>query len=141
MEISMKVELTGPLFTGTAPGILRQVTESAVKDLTEAGESFLLLRLRPRPSGVYKTAQQAGKKDKSVGNYARHIQPVIRNLTGELSDGGVIYGPWLEGVGSRNKSTRFKGYFSFRAAKQLVEKRVDKTVNKYLNKFVRRMNA
>ena len=140
MELTTKVELTGPLFRGVAPRILRQVTESAVKDLTEAGESFLLLRLRPRPSGVYKTAQEAGK-EKSVGNYARNIQSVVKNLTGELSDGGVIYGPWLEGVGSRNKSARFKGYFSFRAAKQLVEKRVDRTINQYLGKFVRRMNT
>jgi hypothetical protein len=140
MELTTKVELTGPLFRGVAPRILRQVTESAVKDLTEAGESFLLLRLRPRPAGVYKTAQQAGK-DKSTGHYRRNIQSSVRNLTGELSDGGVIYGPWLEGVGSRNRSTRFKGYFSFRAAKQLVEKRVDRTINQYLGKFVRRMNT
>ena len=140
MEISTKVELTGPLFKGTAPQLLRQITHDAVKELTEAGESFLLLRLRPRSSGVYKTAQEAGK-DKSTGNYRRNIQSAVKNLSGELSDGGVVYGPWLEGVSSRNRSTRFKGYFSFRKAKQLIDKMSDTTVRKHLNKFTRRMNA
>jgi hypothetical protein len=30
------------------------------------------------------------------------------------------YGPWLEGLGSRNETTSFKGYFSFRQATQQV---------------------
>lgn len=39
-----------------------------------------------------------------------------------VDDRGVIYGPWLEGVGSRNGATRFKGYHAFRTATQRVEK-------------------
>jgi hypothetical protein len=35
-----------------------------------------------------------------------------------VHDRGIVYGPWLEGVGSRNRSTRFKGYFSLRRAYQ-----------------------
>lgn len=32
-----------------------------------------------------------------------------------VHDGGVVYGPWLEGTGSRNAPvTRFAGYHSFR---------------------------
>src|SRR3546814_9997690 len=39
----------------------------------------------------------------------------ITNVSGspEVWDGGMAgprYGPWLEGVGSRNNTTRFKGY-------------------------------
>lgn len=33
-----------------------------------------------------------------------------------VDDNGVVYGPWLEGVSERNRSTRFKGYASFRRA-------------------------
>lgn len=35
-----------------------------------------------------------------------------------VTDGGIVYGPWLEGTGSRNETTRFKGYRSFRLAAQ-----------------------
>ena len=141
VEISTKVELTGPLFKGTAPSILRSVTNAAVEELLEEGQGFLFETLRPRPSGVYKSAQEAGR-NASTGNYRRNVQASpVRNLSGTLRDGGVIYGPWLEGTGSRNNTTRFKGYASFRKAKQHIDKKTEATVSKHLNKFTRRMNA
>lgn len=41
-----------------------------------------------------------------------------------VHDQGVIYGPWLEGVSSRNFSTRFKGYHSFRRAALALQAKV-----------------
>ena len=38
-----------------------------------------------------------------------------------IHDRGVVYGPWLEGVGSRNATTRFKGYFHWRRTFQHLE--------------------
>lgn len=35
-----------------------------------------------------------------------------------IHDRGVIYGPWLAGVGSRNATSRFKGYPHWRRTKQ-----------------------
>jgi hypothetical protein len=35
-----------------------------------------------------------------------------------ITDGGVVYGPWLEGVSRRNQTTRFKGYRTFRTIAQ-----------------------
>lgn len=46
----------------------------------------------------------------------------------EVWDGGLagpVYGPWLEGVGSRNNTTRFKGYHAFRKAAQALERRIE----------------
>lgn len=31
-----------------------------------------------------------------------------------ITDGGVVYGPWLEGVSRRNQTSRFRGYRTFR---------------------------
>ena len=140
VEISTKVEITGALFKGTAPSVLRKVTNSAVEELLEEGQGFLFETLRPRPAGVYKTAQEAGR-NASTGNYRRNVQASVQNLSGTLSDGGVLYGPWLEGVSSRNKSTRFPGYFSFRKAQQYMDKKSEKVLNKYMAKFARKMNG
>ena len=38
-----------------------------------------------------------------------------------IHDRGVIYGPWLAGVGSRNATTRFKGYPHWRRTFQYLE--------------------
>ncbi len=46
----------------------------------------------------------------------------------EVWDGGEagpVYGPWLEGVGSRNLTTRFKGYHAFRKAATALETRIE----------------
>lgn len=37
-----------------------------------------------------------------------------------VTDGGIVYGPWLEGTGSRNETTRFKGYRHFRLTTQAL---------------------
>lgn len=37
-----------------------------------------------------------------------------------IHDRGIAYGPWLEGVGRRNQTTRFKGYHMFRRTWQAL---------------------
>jgi len=57
-----------------------------------------------------------------------------------VNDRGIIYGPWLEGVGSRNKSTRFKGYFSLRRAVSATTARIPALIERVARPFVERMN-
>ncbi len=50
-----------------------------------------------------------------TGYYESHIEWHRDGGDAVISDDYVIYGPWLEGVGSRNSPvTRFPGYFTFR---------------------------
>jgi hypothetical protein len=57
-----------------------------------------------------------------------------------ISDHGVIYGPWLEGTSSRNQSTRFKGYQTFRRTWQALGRRVRPIATPILARFIGRMN-
>jgi hypothetical protein len=56
-----------------------------------------------------------------TGYYESRITSEVSALGARVTDGGVIYGPWLEGVGSRNQTTRFKGYATFRKTRQELE--------------------
>lgn len=62
-----------------------------------------------------------------TGYYESHVR--VSNDMGDpvVNDGGQIkYGPWLEGVGSRNApATRFRGYHAFRNAAQRLQQRID----------------
>ena len=63
-----------------------------------------------------------------TGYYESNVR--IKNTGGshEVWDGGwggPVYGPWLEGVGSRNSVTRFKGYHAFRNAAQALDRHID----------------
>lgn len=56
-----------------------------------------------------------------TGYYESNVR--VRNGD-EVWDGGYsgpVYGPWLEGVGSRNAIARFKGYHAFRKAAAALE--------------------
>jgi hypothetical protein len=55
-----------------------------------------------------------------------------------ISDGGVIYGPWLEGVSRRNQSTRFKGYHTFRLIAQLLAREAYVFVERNIDLAVKR---
>lgn len=56
-------------------------------------------------------------------------------------DQRLIYGPWLEGTGSRNKTTRFKGYGIWRAAATRITARAVNIGQPIVARFVGRMNA
>lgn len=58
-----------------------------------------------------------------------------------VHDRGVIYGPWLEGTGSRNKTTRFKGYASFRKATQSTAAKVMALVAPHVRSAVTRLGG
>lgn len=38
---------------------------------------------------------------------------------------GTVYGPWLEGLGTRNATSRFKGYWTFRLTTDVIKEKVD----------------
>lgn len=60
-----------------------------------------------------------------TGFYESNVR--VNSAGNEVTDGGYggpVYGPWLEGVGSRNNTTRFKGYHAFRLAAQALDRRI-----------------
>lgn len=56
-------------------------------------------------------------------------------------DQRLIYGPWLEGTGSRNRTSRFKGYGIWRAAASKISARAVAIGQPIVARFVGRMNG
>ncbi len=75
-----------------------------------------------------------------TGYYESRIQVDRRSQYRGISDGGVVYGGWLEGVDSRNKTTRFKGYRTFRIVMQELNKDKERLAQPMVDDYVRRMN-
>lgn len=57
-----------------------------------------------------------------------------------VTSSDAMYGPWLEGTGSRNETTRFKGYHGFRRAAAEIEPSVERIADTVLQPFVARCN-
>lgn len=58
-----------------------------------------------------------------------------------VTDGGIVYGPWLEGESERNKTTRFKGYRSMRLATQSVITSLPRIVDPVITDLCRELNG
>ena len=144
MKITTRVETKGRFFRPGSAEKIREASEAALEELMSIGHGMLLERLRVKPSGVLNSVQEALSKgnDPSRGTYRASISTTpVQHLTGTITDGGKLrYGPWLEGVSNRNKTTSFPGYFSFTVVRQELEKKSKPLFEKFMARYARKMN-
>lgn len=74
-----------------------------------------------------------------TGRYRSSIHTVITG-NGLLVEDGTVYGAWLEGVGTRNRSSRFKGYRTFRIVAQDVRREAPEIARRLLAEAIRRLS-
>lgn len=113
----------GPMFNGrTAAALVTYSDEVGYKVATFAEDQILqrLPQVLQNPTGYYQSKVT-----------------VARAGTGyQVWDQGVVYGPWLEGVGSRNAPvTRFAGYSTFRRTKALVDRKAPNIAYELLGRY------
>lgn len=104
----------GPLPQGEARPIIRKHMRAMKDDLGKV----LVARVQSRLDTVLVHP---------TGHYRSQIDYLINQGNGAVivHDRGVVYGPWLEGTGSRNRTTRFKGYATFRTITQQTQNEVE----------------
>lgn len=123
--MSIEITMTGPLFDGRAAAAMQDAADDAREDIAEFAEEHALGLMGAsfrHPTGYYE---------------GRVITTRVTSDTSLVHDQGVVYGPWLEGVGSRNfPVTRFRGYSHWRQTKQLAQQRgpaiADRAVQRHL---------
>lgn len=125
----MGIEVTkkGPLFDGRAPHIINEYQHELEQKLADTGVNMVeaaLVGVLKHPTGYYQSRIQT---DRRSGGY-------------EINDSGVIYGPWLEGTGSRNDNTRFKGYATFRKVTQKLDAQAGEIAERVLPHYLRRLD-
>lgn len=76
-----------------------------------------------------------------TGRYQSRVRVDRQQPNPRVHDGRHVYGPWLEGTGSRNAPvTVFPGYWSFRRAAASVQRRADRIAEPAVDRAVRRLN-
>jgi hypothetical protein len=142
MTVVISVHAKGPIFDRQNRSLPRKTIEQLVKRVVEDADQRLAETLRPRPAGVYLSIAEAGRGKASTGNYRRRISTRSSGLRGRIFDGGVEYGPWLEGTSTRNQTTRFKGYHSFRKTTQWMNRvRVPQLLQKIFGSMTNKLNG
>jgi hypothetical protein len=102
-NVFIEVRHLGPTVEGKSPALVELMTEGALAEIasyTKFEVSMELGQVLQHPTGYYESKIVA--------------DPVSREQW-SINDSNVIYGPWLEGIGSRNAPvTKFAGYHTFR---------------------------
>ena len=121
--------------------VVRREVNGMIRDVVEAGVERLNETLRPGPAGVYLSVSDARPGQGSTGHYRSNLHPTFGNMQGRIDDNSVVYGPWLEGTDSRNQTTRFKGYASFRRTRDWLDKNTKRIIRPRVVRLVRRLGG
>lgn len=105
--MAVYVTYAGPLFE-YGHAIVEEYLAKVKDEVAKAGESFL--HFYGRQFFRYEHSPRTGQWD---DNIVVNIVATDRVITDR-----VIYNAWLEGVGSRNETSRFKGYRMWRLTTQ-----------------------
>jgi hypothetical protein len=139
-DIQMTVESRGPLFRQPMKAV-NDVSKAFLQRMVELGEQRLDTILSPKPQGVFLSVQEAQPNKASTGNYRRNVSGKVVGSKGTIDDGRVVYGSWLEGTSSRNATTQFKGYASFRKTSDWLQQQVGKERKAFERQYARRLNG
>jgi hypothetical protein len=128
MTVDVKVNMRGPLFDGSASGLLTAFEADAAEQVAQAAHQQLHRAFGAtfrNPTGYYKS----------------RTVTELRSNGATVHDSNVIYGNWLEGTSHRNTETRFKGYHNYRKVTQNIRKLAPRMVERILAGYVRRLNG
>lgn len=109
---TLDVHLSGPTLEGLGPTIVDRRLAEATTELADYTRFEVLMqldRVLQHPTGYYES---------------QIVDQTLNPWMHSVNDSQVIYGPWLEGIGSRNAPvTKFAGYHTFRIVKNRMEQK------------------
>lgn len=122
------VDYDGPLFNGRAIKIFNDFARDAEKDI--AKDTLRDIKRRFHVHFRHPT-----------GRYESNVHISSAGSGTEINDRGIVYGPWLEGISKKNRTTRFRGYHSFEDAAAQADNNADEIAERtFRMKWLRRLD-
>ena len=127
---SAKVEFKGPFFeSGRRNAVMRKLERDTQDEIDRYALDLidaLLVAVLKHPTGYYQSRIRAHRSTTHT----------------IIDDSRVVYGPWLEGTGSRNYHvTRFRGYHTFRRAGQILPEKAHAIARRNVSRAVRELGG
>lgn len=120
-------QLDGPIFR---PSEVRAWRTRVTREVEVAVAEYALWRIKAYNASDFKNP---------TGHYRSQLR-VVRRGAIQVNDSGTVYGPWLEGTGSRNAKSRFKGYWHWRRARADVERQAVRIANQTIARNIGRLS-
>lgn len=127
--IDIDFAMSGPLFDGRYEQGVRAFLDAAVTDVAEVGLNLMM------------ASSAAFRYEASLPT---NLWLNSLNITGGagselIIEDPVVYNAWLEGVSSRNRTSRFKGYRIWRLATQRLQAVAPVVAERTLARYIGRL--
>lgn len=122
--MGVRVDARGPLFDAGAEKAVADAANDAEKAVATVGASMI----RSRMAAVFRHETPFYR----FANVAEKDEPGWKIWDQDKT----VYGWWLEGVGSRNRTTRFKGYRTYRIITQELRARAQTIADAVIRRAV-----
>jgi len=142
------VHITGPIFDGTADRAMREGQLAVRHKLADKGESKVraifesMIRVN---RGVFLGSVTQTDESRTFawggGNGKVYTMPIVVEdpaVETIVTTENACYGPWLQGTGSRNMTTRFKGYHGYTLAAQELDAEAEGIADAELQPYIER---
>jgi hypothetical protein len=137
---------SGPLFDGRAEAEIREGVAAARHAIAKRGAELAAASFNTSIrdnrgrfiSSITITEESRTYSSGGTHTYELHVD-VPRDCEVVTTE-QAAYGPWLEGTGSRNETTRFKGYHGFRMAAQELDRMAQVVTEQAIAPYVERCN-
>lgn len=123
MTLGIGVSQHGPMFDGRADAAAVEMCKDAERAIAIRGSAMV----RAKQGATFKAP---------TPYYMPHTQARKTTDGWRITGPSVAYGHWLEGTGSRNRTTRFKGYFIFRTMAKVIQQASAATVAPIIARYV-----
>jgi hypothetical protein len=130
IDYEVRFDVRGPIPSGRWRRVMTELIHDAERAVAEHGRA--LVRSDYDRVHRYEASSRTGRAWRSVDV----IEDPMR-----VTSGNVIYRAWLEGVGSRNAASRFKGYFTFRRVAQALRGQAATVARAAIRPHVRKLGG
>lgn len=136
--IAIHAQVEGPIFSRHAKAIIEDAVQDTVRELVSEGEKMAKERAI---EVVYSHGGAHPEQYRPTGRWLNSLHGEMTSPhEGTIDDSKLVYGPWLEGVSSRNDATRFKGYATFRHVFGQLELKADDVLERHIKRAIKRLD-
>jgi hypothetical protein len=142
------VTFSGPFFEPTgdqllADGVLaarHAVADKGVELVRAVFDERIRVNTGHHTSSIT-TTDESRTYTSDTGRKAYSMDVDVPDDTTVVTTSNATYGPWLEGVGSRNPVTRFKGYRGFEDAATELDGQAEEIATEALAPYIEKLNG
>jgi hypothetical protein len=142
-DVTVTADAAGPIIEGRGPEVLHEFMDRATLRLAETAADWIRTDAnamdRSGRGGTGRAAAGVTLKSRT-SNLVLGAGTQERVVWGEMISGQVWW-PWLEGKSKRNRSTRFKGYHTFRDAKKKLDANMQEIIRPIVDDMVRKLGG